>query len=121
MSDLKTTHQHPGGVTSGNTPEGTHGENNQGAGLGASDRAKRGTDRDLDTSGESRNQGPRPPARGAWAQLTDGPRPLTVSARDERVSLLLDLPETRPGVVDVTPDGASPRQTRFSSGRTLSF
>lgn len=57
MSDLKTTYQHPGGVTSGNTPEGTQGENNQGAEFGASDRATRGTDRDLDTSGESRNQG----------------------------------------------------------------
>jgi hypothetical protein len=64
MSDLKTTHQHPGGVTSGNTPEGTQGENNQGAEFGASDRATRGTDRDLDTSGESKNQ-----ARGARGQL----------------------------------------------------
>jgi hypothetical protein len=57
MSDLKTTHQHPGGVTSGDTPKGTQGENNEGAEFGASERATRGTDRDLDTSGESRNQG----------------------------------------------------------------
>ena len=57
MSDLKTTHQHPGGVTSGDTPKGTEGEDNQGAEFGARDAATRGTDRDLDTSGESRNQG----------------------------------------------------------------
>jgi hypothetical protein len=57
MSDLKATHQGPGNVTTGNTPRGTDGENNPGTEFGASDRATRGTDRDLDTSGESRNQG----------------------------------------------------------------
>jgi hypothetical protein len=57
MSDLKTSHQGPGNVTTGNTPPGTEGENNQGAEFGASDRSTRGTDRDLDTSGESKNQG----------------------------------------------------------------
>ena len=57
MSNLKTGHQGPGNVTTGNTPPGTEGENNQGAEFGASERATRGTDRDLDRSGESKNQG----------------------------------------------------------------
>ena len=57
MSDLKTTHQHPGGVTSGNTPEGSQGENNSGAEFDASERGTRGTDRDLDTTETSKNQG----------------------------------------------------------------
>lgn len=57
MSNLKTSHQGPGNVTTGNTPRGTEGENNHGEEFGASERATRGTDRDLDTSGESKNQG----------------------------------------------------------------
>lgn len=57
MSDLKTTHQGPGNVSTGNTPPGTQGENNQGEEFGASERATRGTDRDLDRTGESKNQG----------------------------------------------------------------
>ena len=57
MSDLKTTHQKPGGITSGDTPRGTEGEENQGAEFGTRDAATRGTDRDLDRSGESKNQG----------------------------------------------------------------
>ena len=57
MSDLKTTHQHPGGVTSGDTPPGREGEDNQGAEFGTRDAATRGTDRDADPSGQSINQG----------------------------------------------------------------
>jgi hypothetical protein len=57
MSNLKTTHQGPGNVSTGDTPPGTQGENNRGEEFGASEPATRGTDRDLDTSGESRNQG----------------------------------------------------------------
>lgn len=57
MSDLKTTHQHPGGVTSGDTPKGTQGENNSGAESGAREPGTAGTDRDADASGESKNQG----------------------------------------------------------------
>jgi hypothetical protein len=57
MSDLKTTHQGPGNVTSGNTPKGTQGENNSGDEFGARRPGTAGTDRDLDTSGESKNQG----------------------------------------------------------------
>ena len=57
MSDLKTTHQHPGGVTSGDTPKGTQGENNAGAEFGAREPGTAGTDRDADASGESKNQG----------------------------------------------------------------
>ena len=56
MPDLKPTHQHPGGVTSGNAPEGTQGDNNQGEEFGASDHVTRGTDRDLDAGGEPGNQ-----------------------------------------------------------------
>lgn len=57
MADLKTTHQHPGGVTSGDTPPGTQGEDNQGAEFGAREQATRGTNRDADAGGESANQG----------------------------------------------------------------
>lgn len=57
MSNLKTTHQGPGNVTSGDTPEGTQGENNRGEEFGAKRPATSGTDRDLDRSGESKNQG----------------------------------------------------------------
>jgi hypothetical protein len=57
VSDLKTTYQGPGNVTTGNTPEGTQGENNKGDEFGAKRPATAGTDRDLDRSGESQNQG----------------------------------------------------------------
>ena len=61
MGDLKTTTQSPGGgqtaAGSGMTREGEQGADNQGAEFGTSDRATRGTDRDLDRSGTSKNQG----------------------------------------------------------------
>ena len=57
MSELKKTTQTGCNVTGGSTPPGTEGDDNHGAEFGASDRATRGTDRDLDRSGESRNQG----------------------------------------------------------------
>jgi hypothetical protein len=57
MGDLKKTTQKPGGATTGMTPKGTEGENNHGAEFGASEAATRGTDRDLDRSGTSANQG----------------------------------------------------------------
>jgi len=57
MGDLKSTTQRPGGTHTGMTPEGDPGDGNRGAGFGASERATRGTDRDLDRSGESKNQG----------------------------------------------------------------
>jgi hypothetical protein len=56
MGDLKTTTQKPGGATTGMTPKGTEGDHNQGAEFGASDAGTRGTDRDLDRSGQSANQ-----------------------------------------------------------------
>jgi hypothetical protein len=57
MGDLKSTTQGPGGVDTGMTRRGDPGERNEGAEFGASERATRGTDRDLDRSGESKNQG----------------------------------------------------------------
>src|SRR4051812_740985 len=48
MGDLKTTTQRPGGVNTGMTPEGDPGDGNRGADFGTSERATRGTDRDLD-------------------------------------------------------------------------
>lgn len=57
MSDLKTTHQGPGNVTSGDTPKGTHGEDEGGQQAGGRRPGTAGTDRDLDTTGESKNQG----------------------------------------------------------------
>ena len=61
MADLKKTIQTSGGRTTGAqtgmTPEGTEGDHNHGAEFGASEQATRGTDRDLDRSGTSRNQG----------------------------------------------------------------
>jgi hypothetical protein len=39
------------------TPQGDPGEENRGAEFGTSERATRGTDRDLDRGGESKNQG----------------------------------------------------------------
>ena len=57
MGELKKTTQKPGGATTGMTPQGDPGEHNQGAEFGTADRATRGTDRDLDRSGTSANQG----------------------------------------------------------------
>lgn len=57
MADLKKTSQTSPGVTTGITREGTQGDENQGAEFGTSDAATRGTDRDLDRSGTSSNQG----------------------------------------------------------------
>ena len=57
MGDLKSTTQRPGGVNTGMTPEGDPGDGNRGAEFGTSERATRGTDRDLDRGGESKNQG----------------------------------------------------------------
>jgi hypothetical protein len=57
MGDLKSTTQRPGGTQTGMTPEGDPGDGNRGADFGTAERATRGTDRDLDRSGESKNQG----------------------------------------------------------------
>lgn len=57
MTDLKKTRQTGGGSQSGMTPEGEEGENNQGAKFGTAEKATRGTNRDADASGESKNQG----------------------------------------------------------------
>jgi hypothetical protein len=59
MTDLKRGEQHGDGRTGGidHPKGGDAGENNEGAEFGASERATRGTDRDLDRSGESMNQG----------------------------------------------------------------
>ena len=57
MSDLKSTTQLPGGAQTGMTPKGDPGGDNQGAEFGTRERATRGTDRDLDRGGDSKNQG----------------------------------------------------------------
>lgn len=57
MSGLKKTTQVDGGVMTDKSPDQGEGDHNQGAEFGTSDRATRGTNRDADTSGESRNQG----------------------------------------------------------------
>jgi hypothetical protein len=57
MSKLRTTHQGSGNATSGDTPPGTQGENNRGDEFGAREPGTAGTDRDLDRSGKSKNQG----------------------------------------------------------------
>ena len=57
MPDLRTTHQGPGNTSSGDTPPGTRGESDRGEELGAKRPGTAGTDRDLDRSGESKNQG----------------------------------------------------------------
>lgn len=57
MSDLKRTTQGSSGFQSGMTPPGQEGENNQGAEFGTAELATRGTDRDADRTGESKNQG----------------------------------------------------------------
>ncbi|HEX5724947.1 MAG TPA: hypothetical protein VFX98_05750 [Longimicrobiaceae bacterium] len=54
MAELKkTTQTGQGNLTTGRTLEG---EEEQGEAFGAAERAERGTDRDLDRTGESRNQ-----------------------------------------------------------------
>jgi hypothetical protein len=57
MSNPKTGHQGPGNIITGDTPVGTQGERGRGDELGAREPRTAGTDRDLDRSGESRNQG----------------------------------------------------------------
>ena len=57
MADLKKTQQGTGGYNTGSTPQGDPGDHNQGAEFGTRDAATRGTDRDADGSGESKNQG----------------------------------------------------------------
>lgn len=57
MGELKSTTQRPGGVNTGMTPRGDPGDENRGAEFGTSERGTRGTDRDVDASGESINQG----------------------------------------------------------------
>jgi hypothetical protein len=57
MGDLKTTTQKPGGATTGMTPQGDQGEHNRGDEFGAREPGTAGTDRDLDRSGTSINQG----------------------------------------------------------------
>ena len=57
MGDLKRTTQRPGGVSTGMEPQGDPGGRDEGGELGASERSTAGTDRGLDRSGESKNQG----------------------------------------------------------------
>jgi hypothetical protein len=57
MAELKRGQQGPGGVPVGDTPKGDPGEDNRGAEFGTRERATRGTDRDADRSGRSKNQG----------------------------------------------------------------
>lgn len=59
MTDLKRGEQRGDGATGGVTHPsgGDQGENNRGAEFGTSDQATRGTNRDADQSGESKNQG----------------------------------------------------------------
>lgn len=69
MADLKRAEQQGEGRTTriGHPSGGEAGEENRGAEFGTSERATRGTDRDLDGSGTSKNQGhghPREERRG---------------------------------------------------------
>ena len=57
MAELKRTTQTGTGAQTGTTSPGTQGEHDQEAEFGAAERATRGTDRDLDRSGRSKNQG----------------------------------------------------------------
>ena len=57
MADLKRTTQRGGGVRTDRNPAEEEGRHNQGAEFGTSERATRGTDRDADSSGTSKNQG----------------------------------------------------------------
>ena len=54
MTDLKKGEQRDGGI---GHPSGDDRENDRGADFGTSERATRGTNRDADRSGESKNQG----------------------------------------------------------------
>ncbi len=56
MTDLKRTTQ-TGGGQSGMTPPGEEGEHNQGAEFGTAERGTRGTDRDANRTGQSKNLG----------------------------------------------------------------
>ncbi len=59
MADLKRAEQRGTGKTGGITEPGggDAGEDNRGAEFGTSERATRGTNRDADESGESKNEG----------------------------------------------------------------
>ena len=57
MADLKRTTQTGGGPRTGITREGDPGQHNEGAEFGTTDRATRGTNRDADDTGTSKNQG----------------------------------------------------------------
>lgn len=57
MADLKRTTQTGGNVTTDKSTRQGEGTHNQGAEFGTSERATRGTDRDADASGVSKNQG----------------------------------------------------------------
>lgn len=57
MADLKRTTQTGGGFRTDRTPEGEEGRHNEGGEFGTAERATRGTDRDADSSGTSKNQG----------------------------------------------------------------
>lgn len=54
---LKSTTQTGGGARTGMSPQGEPGEQNQGAEFGTSEPATRGTNRDADETGTSKNQG----------------------------------------------------------------
>ncbi|HEV2132176.1 MAG TPA: hypothetical protein VGR27_13770 [Longimicrobiaceae bacterium] len=56
MTDLKRRTQGSQGFQSGMTPPGEEGESNQGAEFGTAEQGTRGTNRDADPSGESKNQ-----------------------------------------------------------------
>jgi hypothetical protein len=58
MTDLRKGEQKGSGATGGvGEPGGEDREQNRGAEFGTSERATRGTNRDADPSGESKNQG----------------------------------------------------------------
>ncbi|HEX2094671.1 MAG TPA: hypothetical protein VHG28_19860 [Longimicrobiaceae bacterium] len=58
MTDLRrTTQTGSGPFNTGQSPSQGEGESNEGADFGTSERATRGTDRDADSTGESKNQG----------------------------------------------------------------
>lgn len=68
MADLKQTIQQGGGVKTGMQPKGEEppvNPDNEGAEFGTSERATRGTNRDADRSGESKNQGHGHPEKGS--------------------------------------------------------
>jgi hypothetical protein len=57
MADLKTEQQRDGGLRTGSTPKGDPAHTGHGAKADSPEPATRGTDRDVDRSGESKNQG----------------------------------------------------------------